>query len=226
MDHQLRKKLKLDSFEKIGLVRSAKEEATAFLGYDFPDYKSTQLDLAVAYVYNLEEMRDVIFYLIENQILEEMGIVYLVYPKNKNKLGHPPIHRDAIFPHLNVDEETGYIKDTSYKFNRMVALDDNYTVVAVKFQPKSKTKKLSSVSGRAKDYEDRVVDIENYLREFPEQAVFYDSLTPGYKKDWARYVYSARTEKTIEKRLLEMVDILGKGYKTKQLYRESLPSSD
>ena len=48
-----------------------------------------------------------------------------------------------------------------------------------------------------------------------------DALAPGYQKDWARYVYSAQTQMTREKRQLEMVDILGKGYKTAQLYRQA-----
>lgn len=226
MDAQLVKKLKLNSFRKKGMIKSAKEKETAFAGYDFSHYESGQLDLAIAYVYSLEEMRDVIFSLIEQQTLEEMGVIYLIYPKNNNRLGHSPIHRDAIFPYLQVDEETGYINNTDFKFNRMVALDENYTIVAVKFFPKRKVRKNTSVSGRTKDYVERVADLQHYLRAFPDQAAFYNSLTPGYQKDWARYVYSAKMEQTIQKRLEEMVDILEKGYKTKQLYRESLSSPD
>ncbi|MGT2861578.1 YdeI/OmpD-associated family protein [Streptococcus gallinaceus] len=51
---------------------------------------------------------------------------------------------------------------------------------------------------------------------------FYDSLTSGYQKDWARYVFSAKQEATQTKRKAEMVDILNKGFKTRQLYQASL----
>ncbi|HFI0084446.1 TPA: YdeI/OmpD-associated family protein [Streptococcus suis] len=102
----------------------------------------------------------------------------------------------------------------------MVALDDNYTMVAVKFQPETKVQSSSRSSARVGDYLDKVVDIEGFLEHHPKELSFYQSLTPGYQRDWARYVYSAKTEATQNKRLAEMVDILEQGYKTKQLYRE------
>ncbi len=48
----------------------------------------------------------------------------------------------------------------------------------------------------------------------------YTTMPYGYQKDWARQVYSAKTEATQEKRLLEMVDILSAGYKSKDLFRQ------
>lgn len=61
---------------------------------------STQesLDLAIAYVYSLEEMKEILETLWENKNVEENGLIYLAYPKNRNKLGHSPIDRDEIFP--------------------------------------------------------------------------------------------------------------------------------
>lgn len=38
----------------------------------------------------------------------------------------------------------------------------------------------------------------------PKALAYYQSLTPGYQKDWARYVYSAKQEATKEKRRNEM----------------------
>jgi uncharacterized protein YdeI (YjbR/CyaY-like superfamily) len=57
------------------------------------------------------------------------------------------------------------------------------------------------------------------LRHSPDVLAFYQSLTPGYRKDWARYVYSAVQEETREKRREEMKVILGEGYKSIDLYR-------
>lgn len=62
-------------------------------------------------------------------------------------------------------------------------------------------------------------DIRSFLKNNEEVLAKYDALTYGYQKDWARYVYSAKREETQEKRLLEMVTILGEGYKSMDLYR-------
>lgn len=222
MEASLIKKLKLESYKEKAIFKPSKEISNAFEGYYLPNYTQGQLNLALAFVYSLEEMKETILYLYENQILVEKGDVYLIYPKLKNKLGHPAIHRDAIFPFLQVDDDTGYIKGTNYKFNRMIALDENYTLVGVRNFPVVKTNQARKIDARISTYVDKVSDIVNYLKDFPKVADFYKSLTPGYQRDWARYVYSAKTEATIQKRLDEMIMILGKGYKTKELYQAAM----
>ena len=42
------------------------------------------------------------------------------------------VHRDEIFPTLQVNEADGYIKGSTLKFNRMVSLDETFTVVGMK----------------------------------------------------------------------------------------------
>lgn len=65
--------------------------------------------------------------------------------------------------------------------------------------------------------------VEQDLTDSAEQLAFYQSLTPGYRKDWARYVYSAVQEETREKRRAEMKKILGEGYKSIDIYRRDKP---
>jgi uncharacterized protein YdeI (YjbR/CyaY-like superfamily) len=65
-----------------------------------------------------------------------------------------------------------------------------------------------------------VASIEADLRDTPDLLAFYKSLTPGYRKDWARYVYSAKQEETRAKRREEMKMILAAGYKSRDLYRK------
>lgn len=213
MDEKLIKKLKLDAYENISVIKNSKDHATSFDGYEFKN-QSKNLDLAIAFVYSLDEMKDVIKDAYRDELIKEDGLIYLVYPKNKNKLGHASIHRDDIFPHLEVDDD-GYVKDMDFKFNKMVALDENYTIVGVKNLVREKNKKSTAPSGRVDDYIDKIEDLEAYLKRYPDQLEFYKNLTPGYRKSWARYVYSARTEKTINKRLTEMVDLLKQGKKVK-----------
>ena len=60
--------------------------------------------------------------------------------------------------------------------------------------------------------------IEQDLQETPDLLAIYKKLTPGYRKDWARFVYSAKQEATREKRRAEMRNILRAGYKSRDLY--------
>ncbi|WP_394022924.1 YdeI/OmpD-associated family protein [Anaerococcus martiniensis] len=165
-------------------------------------------------------MKEILETLWKNKNVEKNGLIYLAYPKNKNKLGHSPIHRDEIFPFLDVNEDDGYVNGTQFKFNKMIALDENYTLIGLKNLPKKDLKKSQKPSARVDDYIYKIIDIEDFLKDYPKQYDFYQSLTPGYRKAWARYVYYAKTQKTIDKRLDEMVDILGQGYKSKELYRQ------
>ncbi|MED1472229.1 YdeI/OmpD-associated family protein [Bacillus salipaludis] len=66
-----------------------------------------------------------------------------------------------------------------------------------------------------------VEDLKQYLSKNGELLEKYNQLTFGYQKDWARYVYSAKRKETQEKRLLEMETVLGEGFKSMELYRQS-----
>lgn len=108
------------------------------------------------------------------------------------------------------------------KFARMVSLNDVFTVIGLKSQAKK-----AAGSAKAKpsqcvdDYIDRVEDIRAYLQHDEEIGQRYNQLTPGYQKDWARYVYSAKKKETQDKRLAEMKAVLAEGYKSMDLYRRN-----
>lgn len=82
------------------------------------------------FVHSLEEMKEAI--LDAEQMLEQDGLLYLCYPKRKNSLNITGIHRDAIFPFLEVEEETGYMKNTKMRCNQMSSFDENYTLLTIK----------------------------------------------------------------------------------------------
>ena len=95
----------------------------------------------VMFVHSLEEMKmGIVVY--ETQLVEN-GLLIFIYPKLKNTLGIKGIHRDAIFPYLNVDETTGFVKDRTLKFNRLLKFDDDYTLVALKKISKVKNRLLT-----------------------------------------------------------------------------------
>ncbi len=153
----------------------------------------------------------------ENHLLEK-GYLFFAYPKKGNQRYPTFVHRDEIFPAMNVGED-GYVQDSDLKFSRMVSMDDNFTVVGLKREQK-KVKKSSAASQCVADYEENVGDVEKLLTDHPSELVFYQQLTPGYQRDWARYIFSAKQQKTREKRLEQMIDILSQGYKTVDLYRQ------
>lgn len=88
----------------------------------------------------------------------------------------------------------------------MVAFNEIFTVCGLRHLKKA-TKKSTKSSQCVADYEDKVMDLKAYFKSQPEIL--------------ERYVYSAKTQNTIDKRLIEMAEILKQGFKTKQLYTKS-----
>ncbi|MNW47935.1 hypothetical protein D3C74_252820 [compost metagenome] len=157
--------------------------------------------------------------IIEKQAINDNGYVFFAYPKKNNPRYKEYIERDSLFSNIPVDED-GYAYNSSLKFSRMVSLDEVFTVVGLKSQvKKSKQAASTKSSQRVDDYIVKIPDIKSYLESTPSLLERYNDLTPGYQKDWARYVYSAKRSETQEKRLLEMKDILAEGYKSIELYR-------
>lgn len=193
MEKALFQKLKLDKFTKIAWMNKSKENSV------FDDLelsmakKGEAYDLLLIYVYSLEEMKEFLLKIIQDTLLMENGAVYLLYPKVKNPLGHPAIGRDEIFPFLDVNEE-GYALNSTLKFNEMNKLDESYTLIGLKnslsFKPQRNTP-----SQRVEDYADKVNYVKVYLQDYPKAGTLYETLPPGYQKDWARYIYSARERK-------------------------------
>jgi len=116
-------------------------------------------------------------------------------------------------------DEAGYVGNSTIKFARMVALDDLFTVVGLKEDSKNKNRPSAKPSQRVDDYVHYIPEVEPDLENHPELLAFFRSLSPGYRKDWARYIYNAKQEATREKHRQEMKKILGSGYKSLDLYR-------
>ncbi|HFI0084447.1 TPA: hypothetical protein ACGOR9_002136 [Streptococcus suis] len=73
MDETLLKKLKLDKFIDVAMMKPAQEEETAFDGYGFPTKVAEKLELGLAYVYSLEEMKNIILQASAQHLLVENG---------------------------------------------------------------------------------------------------------------------------------------------------------
>lgn len=190
------------------------------LEYDTSAVKE-KYSLIFTFIFNLEEFVSQLNQVIERQLLEEGGYLFFAYPKKNNPKYAEYIERDSFFPRIAMDED-GYVQGSPIKFARMVSLNDVFTVIGLKSQAKKvansgKTKNSQCVD----DYIDHVADIKIYLQNDQEIGEQYNQLTPGYQKDWARYVYSAKKKETQDKRLAEMKTILAEGYKSMDLFRRN-----
>ncbi|RBP95463.1 bacteriocin resistance YdeI/OmpD-like protein [Cytobacillus firmus] len=208
-------KLKLSKYNNMAVLNQPSD-------YDIFNGFKTELsgghDAIFIFVELVDEMVKHTQRVIKEELLLEKGYLFFAYPKKGNKRYDTYVHRDDIFPAMKVGED-GYVENSDVKFSRMVSMDDVFTVVGLK-REKKKEKKTSAPSQCVADYKDNVSDIEKILAEYPNELKFYLELTPGYQKDWARYIFSVKQQKTREKREAQMVDILSQGYKSVDLFRQ------
>jgi hypothetical protein len=211
-------KLNLQKYEKVAVLHmpAGADYLTELEDYD-KELKDQSYDLIFAFVLTMDSLKELVYEVIEKKYLNRNGYIYLAYPKKGNKVYPTFVHRDELLPGLGADED-GYIGKSTIKFSRMVGLDDIFTIVGLKEDARNKNRTSTKASQCVDDYIDMIPAIEKDLHESPNLLSFYQSLTPGYQKDWARYVYSAKQEATKTKRREEMKMILGAGYKTRDLY--------
>lgn len=212
-------KLKLLKYEQVAVLN--KPEGTDYLaeltGYDTS--LKRKYDLIFAFVLDMASLKELVDRVIEHQHLKSNGYLFAAYPKKGNKVYPTFIHRDDLLSGLGSDEN-GYVGTSNIKFARMVGLDDVFTVVGLKEDAKGKDKLSTKPSQSVEDYISFIPHVEQDLADAPELLANYQSLTEGYRKDWARYIYSAKQEATRAKRREEMKMILQAGYKSRELYRQ------
>ncbi|WHY85557.1 YdeI/OmpD-associated family protein [Neobacillus novalis] len=211
-------KLNLQKYKKIAVLNlpDGADYLAELSDYD-TELADSKYDLIFAFVLDMESLKELVNKVIQKEYLNKNGYLYLAYPKKGNKVYSTFIHRDELLDGMGADEE-GYLGSSTIKFSRMVGLDTVFTIVGLKEDSRGKNQVSTKASQCVDDYIAMIPDVEKDLRDTPDLLAFYYSLTPGYQKDWARYVYSAKQEATKEKRREEMKLILGQGYKSRELY--------
>lgn len=210
----IKDKLKINQFQNLVVIN---EPTDYDIFMNVPHELSDEHDAIFVFVETLGEMAKMTKMIIDDQLLVEKGYLYFAYPKKGNKKYQTFIHRDDIFPALNTKD--GYVFGSDIKFAKVMSLDETFTVMGLKREKKS-VKKTSAASQRVSDYEKQVKDVEDLLLNHPKELEFYQELTPGYRKDWARFIFSAKQQKTREQRSKQMIEVLSQGYKTMDLFRQ------
>ncbi|PSL40097.1 bacteriocin resistance YdeI/OmpD-like protein [Planomicrobium soli] len=214
-------KLNLHKYEKVAVLNlpEGADYLSQLSSFDTA-LNAAPYNLIISFVLDMESLKAQVTQIIESNSLSENGYLFVAYPKKGNKVYPTFIHRDELLAGLGAGEE-GYIGSSTIKFARMVGLDDVFTVVGLKEDSKNRNKRSTAASRSVDDYIEMIPKVETDLQHSPELLAFYQSLTPGYRKDWARFVYSAKQEATKEKRRKEMQMILGAGYKSRDLYQRN-----
>jgi len=208
-------KFKLKNMPIINMPDYLKSELTPL---NKPTLQNQQ-DALLVFTQSNDEFFNTLEDVIKQDMLADQGILLICYPKKGSPLYDSTVHRDEIFPRVKMDDE-GFVYGSPYRFNRMLGFDENFTLLEIKkglnYKPKSRVSQIGS------DYVHHIPDIEDLLKDELEALKFYKSLSPGYRKDWAVYIFSTENSKTRQKRTEEMIRLLKQGHKNMTLYRQSL----
>ncbi|KRK90984.1 hypothetical protein FC99_GL002520 [Levilactobacillus koreensis JCM 16448] len=63
-----------------------------------------------------------------------------------------------------------------------------------------------------------IPQVAELLSDDPTLLAFFNNLTVGYQREWARYVFGAKAEDTKQRHIADMHQILAAGYKSKRAY--------
>lgn len=215
MDNTIIRKLSIEKYNR-KVILNKPDDIREFEGLSFDKIIGKgKYDLIFAFIFTLEEFIFLLKIVIQNDIVNHNGMLYFAYPKKGNKQYKEYIGRDDFFDVIDMDND-GYVYDSFMKFNKMAAFSDIFTVIGLKHS--EKRNKTNVPSQCVADYIEHVRD---YFSTDEEILAIFDSLTLGYQRGWARYVYSTKNYATTEKRFGEMRNILKQGFKSIDLFRQN-----
>ncbi|HJE86439.1 YdeI/OmpD-associated family protein [Levilactobacillus brevis] len=67
-------------------------------------------------------------------------------------------------------------------------------------------------------FEPLIPQVAALLADDDQLTAFFASLTVGYQREWARYIFGAKAEATKQRHIADMRQILAAGYKSKRAY--------
>ncbi|MCI1986889.1 MAG: YdeI/OmpD-associated family protein [Lactobacillus sp.] len=68
------------------------------------------------------------------------------------------------------------------------------------------------------EYAVDIPKVADLLETQPEMQAFFNDLTPGYQREWARFIFGVASEATKQAHLTKMLEVFQAGYKSKRAY--------
>lgn len=56
------------------------------------------------------------------------------------------------------------------------------------------------------------------LADQPQMQAFFNALTPGYQREWARFIFGVASDATKQAHIAKMLTVFEAGYKSKRAY--------
>lgn len=67
-------------------------------------------------------------------------------------------------------------------------------------------------------FEPLIPQVADLLSDDPQLAQFFTALTPGYQREWARFIFGTKAEATKQRHIAVMRTVFAAGYKSKRAY--------
>jgi len=211
------KKLKLIDYKGLPILNCPEDLKSYFTGCDLGPLKEKQA-VVVVFTLSHDEFFKALEELVTLDPIEDKGRLLICYPKKGNPHYPSYVHRDEIFVKVRMNQE-GFIYESPYMINRMLGFDENFTLLEIKKDQHFKPNLRPSYQGS--DYIHHIPEVEVLLINEPVALKFYQELAPGYRKDWAVYLFSTQNIETRQRRVQAMIRLLNQGYKNMTLYRQS-----
>lgn len=170
----------------------------------FDNHITTNIDESDIILFQLQNFSDTpdIINLFLNSQDSDNRRIYIFYPKISAPGYSTTFKRDEV---MNSAEELGL------QAISLINVDENFScMIFKKPQPKNSNKPSQCVD----DYINYIDILQTQLVPYPELLCFFNKLTFGYQKGWARYVYGVIKPETQQKRFNLMKEQLSNGVKS------------
>ncbi|MTV82570.1 YdeI/OmpD-associated family protein [Secundilactobacillus folii] len=68
------------------------------------------------------------------------------------------------------------------------------------------------------EYQADIPAVSQLLADEESMQQFFDDLTPGYQREWARFIFGAKAEATKQRHIEVMKTVFKAGFKSKRAY--------
>lgn len=67
-------------------------------------------------------------------------------------------------------------------------------------------------------YEQDIPAVALILADDPTMQEFFNALTPGYQREWARFIFGTASDATKQRHIAKMREVFAAGFKSKRAY--------